>query len=382
MVGFPSEVAWLRATGWRGRFDVTQLLTASRGLFDWTIRRRLEAVPAVRMLTETAVTGLVADAHGGVTGVRTRGHGPQSDVETLAADFVLDATGRSSAAPKWLEELGYSAPEEAGVDAMLGYASRFFKTPPGFEANWRGLNISTNPRVNLRMGWLYPQEDGNWVVCLGGMNRDYPPTDEQGFLEFAASLRSPVLYEAIRDAEPVTPIAGYRRTANHRRHYEKLRRWPSGFAVVGDALCAFNPIYAQGMTVAALSAQTLDHCLRKFDNPSRLSRAVQRGVARNVAGAWALATNEDMRYGGTKGPPLSWRTKRINRYVAKIDVAANVDEFLCVRLVRVLTMEAPLKSLFRPDVVVRVLAHRPKPQPREVDGLVWSDRVVSQEGHP
>lgn len=377
-VRFPGEVAWLRATGWRGRFDVTQLLTASRGLLDWTIHRRLGEAGRVRTLSGHEVTGLIGDGRQGVVGVRTRRRGERDVEQELRADLVVDAGGRGSCAPRWLTDLGFPAPEETKIDARLGYATRFFAVPPGFTAGWRGLNISTNPRVGRRMGWLYPQEGGRWVVCLGGMTGDHPPTDEAGFLEFAASLRSPVLYEAIRDAEPVTPISGYRRTANHRRHYERMARWPAGFVVIGDAVCAFNPIYAQGMTVAAVSSLTLDRCLRTIEDPARLSRAIQRGVGRDASGAWRLATNEDMRYDGVDGPPLSRVTRMLNRYVAKVDVTANVNEYVCVRLVGVLTMAAPLRSLFRPGVMTRVLLHRPRPQPHEAGGLTWSDDVMTR----
>ncbi|MGW4128214.1 FAD-dependent oxidoreductase [Amycolatopsis japonica] len=370
---FPAEMAWLRATGWRGRFDVTELITAGRGVLDWTVRKRVEGTAAVTVLTSREAVGLLPDESGKqVVGVRFRLKGSKLE-EDLPADLVVDASGRSSAAPKWLAELGYPAPEEIRIDSGLGYATRYFEIPEGFQANWTGLNISTNPRVNRRMGWLYPQENDRWVVCLCGVNGDYPPTDEAGFLEYARSLRSPVLYEAIRDAVPVSPIAGYRQMANHRRFYERMAHWPSGFVVIGDAAAAFNPVYAQGMTIAALSALALDRCLRSERHPARLARKTQRAVAREVVGAWTLATNEDLRYPATEGATPGLRTRLINKYVAKCDVVANVDRVVCEHLVEVLTLNAPLRTLFKPAVLARVLTHKPTPQPREVDGLTWSD---------
>jgi 2-polyprenyl-6-methoxyphenol hydroxylase-like FAD-dependent oxidoreductase len=355
----PADALWLTSAGWRARFDLTRLLTFSRPLLDWAVRARLGGTgnsgpggPSVDVLEGQEATGLVACGHD-VAGVKLRSGG------ALEADLVVDTTGRGSRAPAWLAALGYPAPPETLVDPLLGYASRYYAIPPGFDPGWKALYLQADPPVTRRTGGLFPQEGGRWICSLSGAGRDYGPTDEEGFLEFAKGLRSPVLYEAIRDAEPLTPITGFRRTANHRRHYERLPAWPRGFVVMGDAACAFNPIYGQGMSVAAISALTLDRCLR--DAAAGFERRFQRRVAQSASGAWLIATGEDLRYRETEAVPAGLRTRLINAYVDRVVATANVDRRVCSSLLDVLALSSAPASLFSPAVLARVTANRIRP---------------------
>jgi 2-polyprenyl-6-methoxyphenol hydroxylase-like FAD-dependent oxidoreductase len=341
-IGVPSDVLWLTAAGWRERFEVTRLLTFSRPLLDWAVRSRLTG--SLDVLEDHEATGLVARG-ADVAGVSLRSG------EAIAADLVLDATGRGSRAPSWLAALGYPAPPETLVDPLLGYASRYYAIPPGFSPGWKALYLQANPPLTRRTGGLFPQEGGRWICSLSGAGRDYGPTDEDAFLDFAKGLRDPVLYEAIRDAEPLTPI-----TANHRRHYDRLPAWPHGFVVMGDAACAFNPIYGQGMTVAAISAMALDRCLR--EPRAGWERRFQRQVARSGAGAWLVATGEDLRYRETEAAPVGLSTRLINAYVDRVVATANVDRRVCASLLDVLALTSPPTSLFAPAVLARITAHR------------------------
>lgn len=347
-LGIPDDVLWLTAAGWRERFDVTRLLTFSRPLLDWALRTRLTTGGAsLEVLEDHEVAGLIP--HGrDVAGVELRSG------ESITADLVVDATGRGSRAPSWLASLGYPAPPETLVDPLLGYASRYYAIPSGFDPGWKALYLQADPPATRRTGGLFPQEGGRWICSLSGAGRDYGPTGEAAFLEFAKGLRDPVLYEAIRDAEPLTPITGFRRTANHRRHYERLPAWPRGFMVMGDAACAFNPIYGQGMSVAAISAAQLDRCLR--ESPRGLERRFQRRVARSGAGAWLVATGEDLRYRETEAAPTGLRTRLINAYVDRVVAAANVDRRVCASLLDVIALSSPPVSLFSPAVLARIAA--------------------------
>ena len=270
----------------------------SRSLLEERLRRRLEKEPNVRLRSGSEVLGLVLAGNERVAGVRIRKAGGSPGLaEVLSADLVVDASGQGSRAPRWLEEAGYRVPGEEVVDARLGYASRWFKVPEGFSEDWEGISVLPGWPDNPRGGTLRRVEGGVWTAVLIGFGSDYPPTGDEGFLEFARSLSSPSLHRAIESAEPVSRVYGYRRTANRRRSYEKARL-PEGFLVTGDASCSLNPIYGTGMTGAALSAEALDECLRERrryapDDLAGLGRRFHRRQAAAVASCWTLTANSD-----------------------------------------------------------------------------------------
>ncbi|MEO3782676.1 hypothetical protein ABGB12_05075 [Actinocorallia sp. B10E7] len=352
----PADFLWLTSGGWRRRFDTTRMLTFTRGLLDWAVRRRLFAEPRLAVRTGIEVTGLTGDE--AVTGVRYRERGDAARTEErMPADLVVDATGRGSHAPEWLTELGRPLPRETKIDPLLGYASRYYAIPPGFDPGWKALYIQAGPPRGKRTGGLFPQEGGRWICSLSGAGGDYPPTDDEGYLEYARGLRDPVLYEAIKDAEPLTPVVSFRRTANHRRHYDRIRSWPAGFAAIGDSVCAFNPIYGQGITVAAISALELDRMLRE----DRTTRWFQKRAKRAGAGAWLISTGEDRRYAETQGPPVLPHTRVINAYVDLAVRAANTDPDGCADMLDVLALAKSPTSLFRPAALSRILTNRTRP---------------------
>jgi 2-polyprenyl-6-methoxyphenol hydroxylase-like FAD-dependent oxidoreductase len=367
-----SESLWLNAAGWCRRYpSPIRLLGASRELVEWQARTRVTALDNVRVLEAREVVGLLADpSRDAVSGVRLRSRGGRAEATgpdgDLAADLVVDASGRGSRTPEWLAALGYPAPAQTSISSQLGYASRQYRIPAGWRADWRMLLINARPPGNPRTGALVPIEGGRWMVALIGAGRDHPPTDEAGFLAFARGLRSPLLYETIRDAEPLSPIHGYRNTDNRRRHFERLRRWPGRFLAIGDASCTFNPIYAQGMTVTAMTAVALDHLLaerrRPGVDPLARARSLQRRLARNNAGAWTMATTEDLRYPWTEGAQPDLATRIMHRYADRVLEVANGNPGVNTAFVNVVNLRKPPTSLFRPGVLLPVLArHRAPP---------------------
>jgi flavin-dependent dehydrogenase len=274
----------------------------------------------------------------------------------LAAELVVVADGRNSRLPDWLTALGYEPPEETVVNSFQGYASRFYRPPSDFEANWKALFIQQAPPSDPRGGLVIPVEGGRWLVSVVGGDGDYPPTDEAGFLAFARSLRSPVLYEAIAGAEPLTSIAGQRATENRQRHYNRLGRFPDGVVAVGDAACAFNPVYAQGMTAAALGAEVLDRWLREGSSHrgSGRGRVFQRRLARATAAAWRLAAGADSRFRTMEGPPQGRVARLTGCYIAGVMRAATRQPWVRRRLEEVLHLLRPPAALFGPGVLARL----------------------------
>jgi flavin-dependent dehydrogenase len=215
--------------------------------------------------------------------------------------------------------------------------------------------IGDKPPAMPRAGVLAPIEGHRWMVTLGGYARDYPPTDRDGFLEFARSLRSDLIYRAIRNAEPLSRISGFRATTNRRRHYEDMPRWPERFVVVGDGACAFNPIYGQGMSVAAKTAASLERALGDRDRPG-FARRMQRSVAGTATAAWVIATGADVRYPTTQGRQPGAVDRVIQGYLDRVIEASMQDAVVNDAFRRVVNlMDAPA-ALFRPAIVWRTLS--------------------------
>jgi hypothetical protein len=257
-----------------------------------------------------------------------------------------------------LVDLGYQAPEEETINSGLGYASRFYEKPADWPAGWEGIIVNGRPPDNPRAGVIMPIENDKWHVTVGGFAGNYPPTDEEGFLEWARQLPDPSIYEAIRVAEPITPIRGYRTPQNRLRHFERLGRWPEGFIVTGDAVSAFNPIYAQGMTVAAMDAELLKESLgrqRRSPRPG-FERRFQKELAKVVAAPWLISSGEDLRWGvESTGAKSALSTEFTHRYMDLVLRRARKDAVVARTYMNVVNMVEPPRSLFGPKVLPRVL---------------------------
>jgi 2-polyprenyl-6-methoxyphenol hydroxylase-like FAD-dependent oxidoreductase len=364
---------WFNFGGWKPRFaSELKSLMGSRELLEWGIRRRVAAYSNLRWLSECDVTGLVSDAgRQRVTGVRIRPRapGPAGQAESeLRAELVVNASGRDSRAAEWLRTLNYPVPRETRTNSFLGYASRCYQRPPDWQASWQALIVSATPPQSSRGAVIVPLEGERWLVTLAGAARDYPPTDEAGFLDFARSLPTQLLYESIQDAHPLTDIAGYRRTENLRRHYEALPRFLEGFVSIGDAVCAFNPVYGQGMTVAALGAQALDQCLRdqaKYHPNTGLAGLAEhfhKRLGRIVALPWLLATGEDHRYPTTEGGRALLATRLLRPYMDRVLLSANENPEAHRAFLEVIHLVRPPSALFAPNVLVPVLRQALRPR--------------------
>jgi 2-polyprenyl-6-methoxyphenol hydroxylase-like FAD-dependent oxidoreductase len=347
---------YLTVGGWLPRFDSGIYTRApSRALLDWTVRQRLMQNPRVNFLEERQVTGLVATPdNSSVTGIHLKRRGTDEE-ETLSADLVVDASGRESHAPEWLQNLGYDAPPESHVNAFLGYATRWYERPNDPTIDWRAVVIGSRPPHVRRGGAILEVEGGRWVVTLAGVNKDYPPTDEAGFLEFARQCISPMIYDAIKDAKPISSIFGYQRTENRWRHYERLSRLPGRFVVLGDAACAFNPIYGQGLSVCAMAARTLDACLRENGDLIELPLRFQKRLAAMIKNVWLMATGEDLRYPATEGKRPNAIVRLTQKYVDRVQRVMRNSNELAIAFLEVVNLRKPPTALFRPKLVLKVL---------------------------
>ena len=339
----------------RFRSGIT-MRAASRALVERRIRARLEGDPKIDFLPGREVVGLLPGP-GGVSGVRTlvRADG---FTEELSADLVVDASGAGSRAPRWLVEMGYGAPGETVVDARLGYATRWYRVPEDFSGDWAGVAVLPGWPETTRGGTLRRVEGDLWTAVLIGTGGDYPPTDPEEFVAFAASLHSPAIHDAIKDAEPLSPVYGYRRTANRLRHYERTRL-PGNFLVAGDAACVLNPSYGQGMTAAALSAMALRGCLSR-GRTRNLSRRFQRRQREAVAPCWTATTNSDAQWAAGGVGDLSPARRVLYRISEEVIRLAVEREDVARTLLGVKNLIRPPAALLRPGILLPALARAVK----------------------
>lgn len=355
------SVRWHVLGDYRLRYEsgMTGILL-SRPFLEWQIRRRVVALPNVTVMDHCTVEALLTTSdRSQVTGVqirqRTTSQNPQHS--QLAADLVIDASGRRSPSPDWLADLGYAKPPETVVTVNVGYATRLYQRQPTDLVGAAAVMISPLPPACQRAGLAFPIEGDRWIVTLAGWAEEQPPFDESGFLDFAHRLPAPDIYHLIRRAEPISEIIGYKFPASIRRHYEKLTRFPAQYLVMGDAICSFDPAYGQGMTSAALQVALLDDLLQRHNEQQPLSRRFFRRffqrAARIVDIPWQLTVGEDFRFPGTQGhKPLG--TDLINAYGTLVQQATHHDAVIYEAFLKVMNLMLPPSSLFHPRIIWRV----------------------------
>ncbi|GAB2750992.1 NAD(P)/FAD-dependent oxidoreductase [Streptomyces bullii] len=393
-----TDMVVLGPRGWFRRWaESHHVVLSGRDLLDATIRARVLSDDRIEVVERTEAVGLVgtgrADAGAGtadtgavgvggagavgvggagtsarntgvrITGVRIRPHGGPE--RTVAAELVVDASGRGSAAPRWLAEFGLPEPERREVDSGLAYASRLYLAPEQARDGFPVVNVQSDPRDAGpgRAGFLLPIEDGRWIVTLCGTRGGQPPTDEEEFLRFARQeLRHPVIGELIERAEPLSGVSFTRTTVNRRYFYERMPVWPENFVVIGDALAAFNPVYGHGMAAAAQSAVLLRDVIGRhgWGTPG-LARRLQKAVARPIDAAWELAVGQDVFYPGAteRGPTL--RDRLVSAYVGRLMYTATGNGRIARRVTDVTSLERGAEVLLTPSVLLAAAVGPHKP---------------------
>ena len=330
-------------------------LGVSRPTLEGFVRRRLVQMPNIRLRDRRDVVEPVFDRRlGRVTGVRLRSKDGSDERETLQADLVVDSSGRGSSSPKWLDACGFPKPPEEQITVNLGYVTRFYRLKP--EHMTKHLHGSRFVLMgacspDFRFGALLPQEGERWTVTLGGYSDDRAPEDDPGFLAFARSLQKPEIFNVLRDAEPVSPLASYKFVSNLRRHYEKLTQFPEGYLVFGDALCSFDPVYGQGMSVACVESLALRDCLAK--GTQGLARRFFQMASRSIESAWQIAVGSDLQNPRVEGKRTA-QVRFVNWYIAKFYRAAQRDAALATRFLEVANLMQQPTALLSPANALKV----------------------------
>lgn len=340
-----------------------------RPLMEHTVRARVAARPGVTILTGTEVVGLLTTPDSRrVTGVRVHERDADAPRE-LRADFVVDTSGRGSRMPVWLGQLGYPTVLEEKVDVGITYVTRTYHREPHHLGGLLGSVTNSVPGLP-RSGVVAAQEGNRFAVALCGMLGDVPSSDDDGMTEFARTLPAPHFAEIVGGAVPASEPAVMRFPASQRRRYEKMQRFPDGLLVMGDAMCSFNPVYGQGMTVASLQALLLRRMLAKGTNG--IARRFFKGAAKVIDGPWSISVGSDLRFAEVEGR-RTLQVRLVNAYVGRLHASATADPVLGTAFLRVINLIDPPTKLLAPGIVLRVLRGA-KPQPRFAQDVALQSR--------
>jgi 2-polyprenyl-6-methoxyphenol hydroxylase-like FAD-dependent oxidoreductase len=321
----------------------------SRPLLEFSVRRAVRAMPNVEFLEGRDVVGVTADPDGNrVTGVRTVRHGDDGE-RLLTADLVVDATGRGSRAPVFLEEYGYARPPVEEVEVRIAYATMPVRVPPGL---LRELVLTVNPVPSRPTTFaMFAVENDTYLVLGGTVGGQEPPADRAELLDFVAEFAPRHAVAAIRAGEPLGEVVHHRIPSNRWRRYDKLARTPDGLLVLGDAVCSFNPIYGQGMTIAAVEAETLGRCLHRGDLD--LPQRFYAETAKTIAVAWRTAVGSDLALPQVKGR-RSLSTRVGNTFMNAVLTATETDPAVAQQFFRVAWMLDGPQRLLHPSIVLRI----------------------------
>lgn len=379
------SMRWFQHGCYKARFDSgLRGVLLSRALLECMVRRHVLALPNVDLAPNLTVVGLTMDEQrGSITGVRALPHRPYADparrIDTSAfpADLVVDAAGRTSRLPEWLEQLGYTRPaiDEIGVD--LGYTTRTFVRRPEHLGGALGAVITPTPPKETRGGFMLAIENDRWIVSLCGWTGDHATATSAGFVDFARSLARPDIYDVVSTATPLSEPISFRVAASTRRRYEHLAQHPERLIAIGDAIAAFNPVYGQGMSVAALEALELKACLDEPEGLTSIGCRFFARAARVVDTPWTMAAGGDFAFDGVIGRRPAGAAF-VNWYLDHVHDAASTNHDVCRAFFRVANLLAPPSSLFTPSIVARVIRTRLRDRPvtQPADAAPGSDPAI------
>ena len=362
-IAMPEDTVILSPQGWLRRIPGDRFfLACTRDLLEFVIRQQVLQTPGISVTEACEVVGLLGDAHT-VTGASVRDR-TSGAVRQICADFVIDATGRESRAPLWLNELGLGRVSETVLDPGLGYATRLFRAPDQARNNFPTVMLQPGSETSRpgRGGIVLPVEEGHWIVTLTGTRGGVPPVDEDGFMEFARTLQHPVIYELMAAADPIGPVRGFRCLGNRRRDYHRMASWPVGFAVIGDAVTMLNPVYGHGMSVAIVGVTALRDGLARHGLDPGAGKKVQKAVAHAANLAWLLATVQDARRPLTTGHPMRF-ARVVNWFIDRLNAAATERPAAARAVADLFTLSQSLPAILSPAIFAAVLAGRRKKAP-------------------
>jgi 2-polyprenyl-6-methoxyphenol hydroxylase-like FAD-dependent oxidoreductase len=345
-----------------------------RPFLEWRLRRRVTAIPNVKIMQGQDAVRLTSTAQRDrVTGVALARS--DSGVETaLTADLIVDATGRGSRVPVFLDELGYRRPREDTLTVHVTYAGLPVHLPPGTLREY--MTFATPEPSRPRGYWMFAGQDDVYMLAVYTVAGEKAPADLAALLDCLSDMAPPHVLAAARRAEPLADLTQYRFPSNRWRRYDRLTRTPDGLIVIGDALCNFNPIYGQGMSVAAIEALILRDCLQQGDR--NLPRRFFRSSTKEIRVAWRAAVSSDLALPQIEGK-RSVSIRMANAYAERVQAAAETDPAMVQLFLRSISMIDPPSHLLRPSTVLRVIkTPRRRPVAREAQTADTGNAVATE----
>lgn len=334
--------------GWLPRVPTEHLqLAVTRRYLEWYMRDRTARLGNVEIVPSTEALGLrISDGH--TTGVNVK-HIESMVRSSIDADLVVDASGRPSQAPQWLEDAGFARPGETVVNARWAYATTYVEVPADWEPDWHstyiGPTVSGDGPSATRGAAMWRQEGNRYVITAQGCAGDFPPADPEGFKEYVSSFGFSDFAEMIDRFGTSEPIEAWRNTTNRLRDFAGAPNRPEGFVVIGDACAAFNPIYGQGMSMAAFAASLLGDAVRKqkasgFALGYGFSGEFQRGYQEFLAPFWEFSTSADYAIPGVEvnGVPRGDDVRPESEYADRVVALATEDAEVAVKFMETVSM--------------------------------------------
>jgi len=359
-VGFGFNAAVMTPRGWAQPAAglVMRNTNVSRVLLESTMRELFLTTPNVEIRESTKVVGLHAEPRdAGLQCTGARVIVDNGDTEDITADLVVDASGRATKAPEWLQELGLPSPPEETLDPRLTYAGQWLRLRPDAEwpSKWwwtHGVFIQRVPPRDVRGAHLMRQENHQWLLTMVAGDGELPPNDEREIAEFIGALRSPLIAEMLELFEPSSPVSRYRLPVNRWRHYERWAGRLDGFVAVADAVCVANPNQGQGMTIAAAEASLLGRCARDTSDPTKLPAEFFAEQARFVASPWRIAISNDLRFDTVEGPRTP-STRAFNWY--RRQLARSTNRKVRQHLGDIDGLVTPVDRIYAPTIAARAV---------------------------
>jgi flavin-dependent dehydrogenase len=325
----------------------------SRPLLEAVIRGRVQEQANIAIQPRCRATEIVASPGTlRVEGVRCDRE--DGGTEIIDADFVVEATGRGKLTIELLDRLGLKKPEETEIGIDQAYSTIVVERPQDHETPWAGVMLLPGAPASSRGGFIFPIEKQQWMLSIGGNHGDVPPGEREGFLDFVKSFRTSTIYDAVKHARPTADIMRFRLPASSRRHFERLESFPLGLLTIGDAVCRFNPVFGQGMSVAARQAVILDRLLAEGVSTDRLAKEFFAAVQPTINTPWGVAES-DFVYPATRGVRPADFGQRMQYNIALVKLAAQ-DAEVHKLINEVSQLLKPSSELREPALAARVKA--------------------------